>query len=163
MGQKSKKCPFYLKISLHGILRMPIFIPTLVFWIFNPKSIFRQTWFEKIKVAQKFAHSISRLILIPTLIFYISNPSSIFGLIWAEKFRVVCFAWKLAHGISRMLILIPRLVSEIPTETHFLGNFKSKKLNCLLCLEVDIQSISRIWLQGYRGRFGSKDKNESLY
>ena len=41
---------FYLKISTHGILRMLIFIPTLIFRIFKTKSIFRQIWVEKFKV-----------------------------------------------------------------------------------------------------------------
>ena len=37
--RKSKKSPLCLKIGSHGILRMLIFIPILVFWISNPKSI----------------------------------------------------------------------------------------------------------------------------
>ena len=34
-GPKSKKCLFCLKIGTHGISRMLIFIPILVFWISN--------------------------------------------------------------------------------------------------------------------------------
>ena len=37
---------------------MLIFIPTLIFWIFNPKSIFEQIWVEKfivVRFACKFA------------------------------------------------------------------------------------------------------------
>ena len=31
LGQKSQSCPFFLKIGTHGISRMLIIIPTLVF------------------------------------------------------------------------------------------------------------------------------------
>ena len=40
LGQKSQICPFCLKIGTHGISRMLVLILTLVFQIFNPKSIF---------------------------------------------------------------------------------------------------------------------------
>ena len=49
-GRKSQSCLFFLKIGMHGILTMLILIPTLVFRIPNPKSIFGQIWTEKIKV-----------------------------------------------------------------------------------------------------------------
>ena len=46
--------------------------------------------------------SLSRmLILILSLVFWTSYPKFILGQIWAEKVKVVCFAWKLAYGISR--------------------------------------------------------------
>ena len=65
---------FYLKISTHGILRMLIFIPTLIFRIFKTKSIFRQIWTEKIQsypfCLKIRTQSILRmLILILTLVF----------------------------------------------------------------------------------------------
>ena len=63
LGRKIQSCSFWLKIGTHGISRMLILIPTIVFWIANPKSIF--------------------------------------GQIWAEKVKAVCFAWKLAHTVSR--------------------------------------------------------------
>ena len=44
--QKSQISPFWLKISTQSILRMLILIPKLVFSVFNPKSIFGQTWAE---------------------------------------------------------------------------------------------------------------------
>ena len=62
-SSKSQICSLFLKIGTHGILTMLILIPTLVFWISNPKSIFWQ--------------------------------------IWAKKVKVVCFAWKLVHMLSR--------------------------------------------------------------
>ena len=47
-------------------------------------------------------NGISRiLVLISTLVFWISNQKPIFGQIWAKKVEVVCFAWKLAHLVSR--------------------------------------------------------------
>ena len=44
LGQKNQSCLFCLKTDTHGISRMLILIPTLVFWIVNPKSIFGQIW-----------------------------------------------------------------------------------------------------------------------
>ena len=66
-GSQNQFCdkfgPFCLKISAHGISRMLIFISTVVFWISNPKFIFRQICVEKFKVvcfAEKFADIVSR-------------------------------------------------------------------------------------------------------
>ena len=66
-GRKSQSCSFFLKIGMHGILTMLILITTLVFWISNSKSIFAQTWTEKVKVvcfawnlAHPHIHAISR-------------------------------------------------------------------------------------------------------
>ena len=62
-GRKSQSCLFFLKIGMHGILMMLILIPTLVFWISDPKSIFGQIWAKKVKVVQfgwKLAHRVSR-------------------------------------------------------------------------------------------------------
>ena len=42
LGQKSQRCPFWLKNATHDISWMLILIPTLVYWISNPKSIFGQ-------------------------------------------------------------------------------------------------------------------------
>ena len=56
-------CLFWLKIGTHGISRMLILIPTLVFWISNPKSIFGQILVKKFKVAhfaRKLACMVSR-------------------------------------------------------------------------------------------------------
>ena len=50
LGQISESCPFCLKTGTHSISRMIILIPTLVFWISNPKSIFGQIWAKKVKV-----------------------------------------------------------------------------------------------------------------
>ena len=60
---KKSKLSLFLKIRTHGILTMLILVPTLVFWIANPKSILWQ--------------------------------------IWTKKVKVVCFAWKLIHMLSR--------------------------------------------------------------
>ena len=63
LGWKSQSCPFSLKIGMHGILMMLILIPTLVFWISDPKSIFGKIWTKKVKVVQfgwKLAHRVSR-------------------------------------------------------------------------------------------------------
>ena len=63
LGQKSQSCSFCLKICTHVISRLLILVPTLVFWISKPKSIFGQIWTEKLKVVQfgwKLAHKVSR-------------------------------------------------------------------------------------------------------
>ena len=49
-GSKSQSCPFCLKSSTNDISRILILIPTLVFWISNPKFIFGQVWAKKFKV-----------------------------------------------------------------------------------------------------------------
>ena len=50
---------------------------------------------------------------------------------------------------------------EIPNLNPFLRKFESKKLNSPLCLEAGRQSILRMLLQGYRGRFGRKEKRNN--
>ena len=63
LGRKILSCPFCLKIGAHGISRLLILIPTLVFWISNPKFLFGQIWAKKFKVvhfAWKLAHMVSQ-------------------------------------------------------------------------------------------------------
>ena len=63
LGWKSQSFAFFLKIGTHGISMMLILIPTLVFWISDPKSIFGKIWTKKVKVVQfgwKLAHRVSR-------------------------------------------------------------------------------------------------------
>ena len=125
---KSQSCWFFLKIGMHGILTMLILIPTLVFWIPNPKSIFGQIWAEKVKVVcfawnlanphihteyledvdsyfditfLKFQTYILRmLILILRLVFWNSKPKSIFWTNLNRKTWILHFAWKLVHRVS---------------------------------------------------------------
>ena len=96
IGWNSQSCPFFLKIGTHGIFMMLILIPTLVFWISDPKSIFGKIWAKKVKVVQfgwKLAQRVSRrcwflfrhyFSQFPTLNFF-------FGQIWTENFKVVHF------------------------------------------------------------------------
>ena len=61
--RNSQSCLFCQKIDTHDISRMLIFIPTLVFWISNPKSIFGEIWAKKNKVVRfvwKLAHTVPR-------------------------------------------------------------------------------------------------------
>ena len=63
LGRKNQSCLFFLKIDTHGILTILILIPTLAFWISDPKSIFGEIWAKKVKVVQfgwKLAHRVSR-------------------------------------------------------------------------------------------------------
>ena len=141
-GRNSQSCLFCQKIDTHGISRMLNFISTLVFWISNPKSIFGETW--------------------------------------AKENKVVSFVWKLAHTVSREYrFLFQHQFSDIQnlslenadfysvisflkfqTKSFFFGKFESKKSNSLLSLEPEIQSILRMWLQGYQEKFESEDRNE---
>ena len=47
LGQKSQK-KNYLKVGIHGILRMLILLLTFAFLISNEKSIFGQIWAKKV-------------------------------------------------------------------------------------------------------------------
>ena len=95
-GLKMSNCPFCLKIGTHGISRMLILIPTLIFWNSNPKIYFWANLGQKsqscafcLKIA---SHGISRmLILIPTIVFWIFNSKFLFGQIWTQKVKVVPF------------------------------------------------------------------------
>ena len=93
LGWKSQSCPFSLKIGMHGILMMLILIPTLVFWISDPNSIFGKIWTKKVKVWLKTGtQSVSAmLVFVPTLLFSLTRPKSFFGQIWIEKFKLVHF------------------------------------------------------------------------
>ena len=104
LGQKTKSCPFWLKIGAH-ISRILIPNPDLDFWNFDPKNHFWANFDPKTKSCpfclKIGTHGISRmLILIPTLVSWISNCNVLLGQIWAEKIKVVCFNWKLVHMIS---------------------------------------------------------------
>ena len=59
---EKSKCSVLPETGTHDILRMMTLLPTLVFWIFNPKSISGQIWAKKVKVvrfAWKLAHMVS--------------------------------------------------------------------------------------------------------
>ena len=63
VGRKSQSYQFCPKIGTHGIWRMLIFIPTLVFRICIPTSISGQIWVKKVEVVHfdwKSAHGVSR-------------------------------------------------------------------------------------------------------
>ena len=63
LGRKNQSCLFFLKIDTIGIFTILILIPTLAFWISDPKSIFGEIWAKKVKVVQfgwKLAHRVSR-------------------------------------------------------------------------------------------------------
>ena len=126
---------------------------------------------------QKSISSISRImILIPTLVFWISDPKSIFSENWSEKVKAICFTWKLArththtpththththsHNLEDADSYFQISFLKFQTYIHFLGKFELKKLNSPLYLENGIQTVLRMWLYGYRVRFGSKYKNE---
>ena len=62
VGPKSQSCPFYLNIGTHGISRMTILIPALVFWVSNPNFLFGLILAKKVNVVcfnWKLAHMIS--------------------------------------------------------------------------------------------------------
>ena len=50
--KESQSCPFCVKTGTHDILRMLILIRTVVFWIYNPISVFGQIWTKKVKIVR---------------------------------------------------------------------------------------------------------------
>ena len=98
-------------------------IPTLVFEISNPKSIFGKIWDKKVKAicfTWKLAHAhyledadscfdisflnfqtqiSSMLILILRLVFWNSKPKSSFCANFSQKCSILHFAWKLVHRV----------------------------------------------------------------
>ena len=110
LGRKFK-CPFWLKIGTHGILKVLIPNPDLDFWNSNSKIHFWRNLSPNIQSCpfclKIGAHSISRkLILILTLLFWISNPNFLFGEIWAKKNKVARFNCILPQMISRRCWLL---------------------------------------------------------
>ena len=129
LGRKSQKCSFFLKISMHGTLTMLILIPTLVFWISNPRSIFGQIWAKKVKVVcfdWKLVHMLSRdcWFLFQYQFSEFQNLNPFFGKFGLKKLFVLPENWRTrtyTHSISKMLILISTLV---------FSNFKPKSWGC---------------------------------
>ena len=114
LGRKSQSCSFCLKICTHGISRMLILIPTLVFWISNPKSIFGQIWAKKVKVVRftwKLAHMVSSEWFLFQHYFSEFPTLSLFlGIFW-PKSQSCLFCLKTGmHGILSILLLIPKLI-----------------------------------------------------
>ena len=123
LGRNSQSCLFCQKTDTHGISRMLIFIPTLVFWISNPKSIFGEIWAKKFKVVRfvwKLAHTVSREcrflfqhqfsdirnLSLENADFY-SNISflkfqtkSFFLANLSRKSQILYFPWNLTHRVS---------------------------------------------------------------
>ena len=135
LGPKRQNCPFCLKIGTHGISRMLILIPTLVFWNPDPKIDFWANLGQKsqscsfcLKIGR---HGISmKLILIPTLAFWIPYQKSVLGKFGSKKLKVVRFVWKFIRMVSRgCLFLFQHLLSEFQTKNRFVAKFRPKKSN----------------------------------
>ena len=108
-GRKSQSCSFFLKIGTHCILTMLILIPTLVFWIANPKSIFGQIWTEKVKVvcfAWNLAHPRYRY----------------WFLFWYQFSQILNLNLEDADSYSEISFL------KFQTQIHFLDKFESNNL-----------------------------------
>ena len=85
---------------------------------------------------------------IRTYIFSNSDPVINFLTNLGRKSKKCPFCLKIGtHCTSRMLIFIPNLVFRISNPNPLLGKFKSKKVNCFLCLEAYAKSILWMWLQ----------------
>ena len=114
LGRKIQSCPFCLKIGSMVSWRRWSWIQNL-----DPKS---QSCPFCLKII---SHGISRmLILIPILVLWISHSKSCFGQTWAKKVKVICFAWKLAHMVSRgCWFLFQYLFSKFQSKNQSLGKF----------------------------------------
>ena len=111
---------FAWKLAEHS--RIMILIPTLIFWISNPKSIFWKILSERVKAicfAWKLAHThththththrdrhihthriLRMVILILRLVFWNSKPIFIFWANLSQKSWILRFAWKLVYKVS---------------------------------------------------------------
>ena len=142
LGRKSQSCLFYLKIGTNGISRILILIPTLVFWISNPKSIFGQIWAKKVKVVYfdwKLAHRVSRRFWFLFRHYFSQFPSlNPFLANLGRKIQSCPFCLKIGkHGIPRMMILISTLVFWISKPKFIFGqNWAKKSQNCSFCLKI---------------------------
>ena len=137
-GSKRSKLSVLLEIGTHGIWRMLILIPTLVFWICTPKSIFGKFGSKRSKLSiltenwhtqylkDDDSYSVINFLNFPPEIYFWANLG--------RKSQSCLFCLKIGiWDISRMLILIPTLVFWI---------YKKSKL--LVCLKTNTYSISRI-------------------
>ena len=131
LGWKNQSCLFFLKIGTYGILTMLILIPTLAFWISDPKSIFGKIWAKKVKVVQfgrKLAHRVSRQCWFVFRHYFsqFSTLNPFLGKLGLKKSKLFVLPenWHTrtyTHSISKMLILISILV---------FSNFKPKSWGC---------------------------------
>ena len=97
-----------------------ILIPTLVFWICNPKSIFGEIWSENVKAicfAQKLGHKHTET--------YTHTQTHREYLKDADSYSEISFL-------------------KFQTYIHFSGKFELKKLNSPLCLEAGTQSMESV-------------------
>ena len=106
LGRKIKSCPFWLKISTRGIMKVFIPNPDLGFWNSDPKIHFWEILaqnFEVVRFFWKLVYIVSQgcWFLIQAYSFNILTPNSIFEQVWAQKFKVFCFVWKLVHMVSQ--------------------------------------------------------------
>ena len=134
LGRKIKSCPFWLKISKHGILEVLIPNPDLDLWNSDPKIHFWANLYPKIQsypVCLKIgAHYISRmLILNPHLDFWNFDPKIHFCTNLGPKTQSCLFCLKIGiHVISRILILIPTLVFSISNPNFLFGQIWAIKV-----------------------------------
>ena len=113
---------FAWKLAEHS--RIMILIPTLIFWISNPKSIFWKILSERVKAicfAWKLAHTHTHTHT------HTQTHSHTPYLEDADSYSEISFL-------------------KFQTHVHFLDKFELKKLNSPLCLEAGTQSILRMWL-----------------
>ena len=140
LDRKSQSCPFCKKIGKHGISRMLILIPTLVFWIPNLNSF----WANLGQNSQNCpfglktgTQSISRMsILIPTFVFRNSKPKSIFWTNFSSK-KLNCIVCLEAETHS---VLSMWLQGYRGREEHL--EVKIKMNNCIKYLLVGLLFLS---------------------
>ena len=139
-----------MKIGTNGIWRMLILISTLVFWISNPKSIFRQIWAKKVKVVRlpenwhtwylEDAHSYF------SISFLHFQPKNHFWANFGQKSQSCLFCLNIGtHGILRILTVISTLVFWISKPKFlFLANLGRKSQSCPYWLKIGTQTILTI-------------------
>ena len=126
LGRKIKSCPFWLKISTHGILE--VLIPNPDWANFGPKN---QNCSFCLKIV---THSISRMLIPnPDLDFWNFDPKIHF---WSNLGPKSQRCWKLAHMVSwKCRFRIRTWLLKFWPQNSFLGKFCPKKSKLLILIE----------------------------
>ena len=166
LGLQIQSCLFWLKTSIHGVLEVLIANPNLDFWNCSLKI---HLWANLCQESQSCPfclkidiHSISRM-QNHVLIFFFSEFSTLnpfLGKFRPKKSKLFVLPENWHTEYLEDVDSYSELVfwSSKP-KSMFWANLSRKSRIVYFAWELT-QSISKMWLQGYWGRFESNDKNE---
>ena len=123
LESKSQSCLFCLKIVTHGISRMLIHIPTLVFWLSNPKFLLGKFGPKKSKLSVLYKNwqtwYLEDADFVPTLVFWDFQPKIHF---WANLSQRKSKLSVLSENWHTWYLEYADFYSEI-TYIHFFAEF----------------------------------------